>query len=251
MLSLTSHRRAGGPSFFAILFAYFTLVFFSAAGAKTLVLQSTGPSAKQYPPGRVLLEPLNVTLESGDRISLLDAKGTREIRGPATIRDKIPRTASGTTLPTWGELIGSQMRPAAAAVRGSPNRGEGLSQAQRPSTVQNSLWQIDPTVGGDWCIIEGALPEFWRKDIDRSTSLTITGPPGASGITHFQRGNNTAKWLSSAKAANGAPYSVQLGNSTKRQITIHSINLSNTLQKIAEELAKNHCYHQVAILLDD
>lgn len=77
----------------AMLAAVFGVLLLAAntASAKTIVIQSSGPSASSYPTGRVLQEPLSIDLRSGGTIKILDTAGTRVLTGPRKIRDANPR----------------------------------------------------------------------------------------------------------------------------------------------------------------
>ena len=71
---------------FASAMAGLGIAFLSVGvDAKTLVIHSTGPSAKAYPAGRMLDQSKAIVLESGDRLTLLDEKGTRVLKGPSSV----------------------------------------------------------------------------------------------------------------------------------------------------------------------
>ncbi|MEO7178433.1 MAG: hypothetical protein ABIW83_06285, partial [Allosphingosinicella sp.] len=66
------------------LLAAALLITASAATADILVVRSSGPSAKSFPPGRRLPESARISLKTSDQLIVLDGRGTRIIRGPGT-----------------------------------------------------------------------------------------------------------------------------------------------------------------------
>lgn len=53
-------------------------------GSGALIVQSTGPSAAQFPIGLSLDPAGRITLAAGDRVTVLDKSGTRVLTGPGT-----------------------------------------------------------------------------------------------------------------------------------------------------------------------
>lgn len=102
--------------------ACFTLLWSAAeVRARTVVLRSSGPSASRLPAGTLLQEPVFIRLERGDRLSVLDARGTRQFRGPRIIDDRKRRPSTADRLPSWEALTGDAPRPVAAVIRGFGN----------------------------------------------------------------------------------------------------------------------------------
>ena len=54
----------------------------ATAAANVLVVRSSGPSAKGYPPGKSLPDNARIALRSGDTLVVLSGSGTRTFRGP-------------------------------------------------------------------------------------------------------------------------------------------------------------------------
>src|SRR3954453_14040696 len=67
----------------AVILATATLVS-GTADAATLVVRSSGPSARALPPGRTIADGTPVSLQAGDVVTLLVATGTRILRGPGS-----------------------------------------------------------------------------------------------------------------------------------------------------------------------
>ena len=57
----------------------------AATGPTILVAQSVGPSAWIFPPGTKLEAGKPLVLKSGDRLTLVDGKGTRQLLGPGEV----------------------------------------------------------------------------------------------------------------------------------------------------------------------
>ncbi|MDQ4088435.1 MAG: hypothetical protein M3177_10575, partial [Pseudomonadota bacterium] len=56
----------------------------ASAAANVLVVRSSGPSTKSYPPGRSLPDNARIQLQAGDTVVLLSSAGTRTFRGPGS-----------------------------------------------------------------------------------------------------------------------------------------------------------------------
>src|SRR6476469_347283 len=56
-----------------------------AAVQAGVVVGSSGPSAKVYPVGKKLAPTDKVVLQNGDTLTVLDEKGTRVFKGPASV----------------------------------------------------------------------------------------------------------------------------------------------------------------------
>ena len=56
----------------------------AATGGSSIVVRASGPSAHDYPVGKSLANGSKIILRAGDSITLLDAHGSRTMRGPGT-----------------------------------------------------------------------------------------------------------------------------------------------------------------------
>lgn len=139
----------------------------SAAMADILVVRSTGPSAKGFPPGKRLPESARITLRPGDQLVVLDGRGTRVIRGPGTIAAGAPSAARvASAAPTV------QRRARIGAVRGVE------SGALRPP----SIWHVDVARSANICVADPSKLTLWRADSTAAFALDIGGPAaGRSG----------------------------------------------------------------------
>lgn len=57
-----------------------------SADAQGLVIRSSGPSAKEYPVGRMLPDGFGFVLRAGDRLTLLEKASTRVFKGPVSTK---------------------------------------------------------------------------------------------------------------------------------------------------------------------
>src|SRR5262245_7287326 len=72
------------------------------AAAQTIVVSSSGPSARTYPAGKTLAAGSRIVLAAGDTLTVLDSRGTRVLRGPLTLAAE---AAAATTNPSFAMLV--------------------------------------------------------------------------------------------------------------------------------------------------
>ena len=214
------------------------------AAARTVVLQSTGPSAGQFPPGRVLAEPLLIKLKRGDRVKVLDAQGTRDLTGPRAIDDRKRRNLSVRRLPTWEALTGGTIVARAAATR---DVGRAASPGPtQPLTEQDQLWAIDPSVGGSWCAPAGGLFGLWRRDTSGELGVTVTADEETASVI-FAAGQSVARWPT-FRAAHQR-YRFGLSSGEVHEATLHHLEIAGSASDLAADLTKRGCFQQLSILL--
>lgn len=214
------------------------------ANARTLVIHATGPTAKSYPPGRVLDEKIEIFLKQGDRLTLLDDQGTRQLRGPAIVRldARVKPLAFD-----WENLVGSNRRRTSGGVRSLGGSGSSEAVAQ-PQTMQNRLWQIDPTVSGDWCILDDKTVSFWRSDTSVDWKLDIEGGSKLASVV-WPRGRDTMDWPKAVPIKTNLKYTIYMSNRPKREVSFHKIVLGGSALALGQSLAANRCYQQLSVLL--
>jgi hypothetical protein len=169
-----------------------------AALANTIVISSSGPSAKSYPAGKSLAAGARIVLAAGDTMTVLDSRGTRTLRGPITTSAE---AAAATANPSFAALVATQNRRRA---RTGAIRGAG--EAAKPS----NLWYVDVSAGGTVCVADPATVQLWRPDMQKAATLTIAGE-GASGAASFPVGQNTTAWPASLPVAEGRSYTLSGG----------------------------------------
>jgi hypothetical protein len=250
----------------AILASIVGLSLFAAdtSSAKTIVIQSSGPSASRYPAGRVLSEPLSIDLRKGDSVKILDSAGTRVLTGPGKIRDAVPRTMANEKRVALANLMSAkaQRRSRTGAVRkveltetvASPLDGVSGSadlSANPETTSQNDLWVIDPLKAGSWCVQNMDAVELWRADNKDSENLTVTRDSGAREDARWPKGGNIIYWPANIPANDAERYFIQVGNGDGSYITLHDVGETDDMVELATALEANHCDTQFDMLLAD
>jgi hypothetical protein len=174
-----------------------------AASAQTVVISSSGPSARNYPAGKSLAAGSRIVLSAGDTLTVLDSRGTRTLRGPTSTTAE---AAATTANPSFASLVATQNRRRA---RTGAIRGTG--DAARPS----NLWHVNVTAEGPVCVTDPNAVRLWRPEMESASTLTITGESGASADAAFQVGQNVAAWPTSLPIADGQTYVLAGGGLTK------------------------------------
>lgn len=170
----------------------------SAALAETFVVRSLGPSARAYPAGKALASNARVTLKAGDSLTVLDAKGTRTLRGPGNF--SLAASSAARTNTSFTSLVSTQSRRRA---RTGASRNDG-KPAHAPS-----LWFVDVSKSATMCLAPGAPVTLWRADMTRPLALTLRNEAtGQSAPVSFAAGSNDARWPTAMPTAEGARYSL-------------------------------------------
>jgi hypothetical protein len=172
------------------------------AWANTIVVSSSGPSARSYPAGKSLAAGSRIVLAPGDTLTVLDSRGTRTLRGPVTTSAEAAATAAN---PSFAALVATQNRRRA---RTGAIRGAG--EAAKPA----NLWYVDASAGGTVCVVDPAAVQLWRPDMQQAATLTVAGD-GTSGSVAFPIGQNTAAWPANLPIAEGRSYTLSGGGLAK------------------------------------
>jgi hypothetical protein len=245
-----------GRSILVALFGASLCVTISAS-AKTIVIQSSGPSASRYPSGRLLQEPLSIDLRKGDILKILDAAGTRVLTGPTKIRDAAPRKIDSEKQLALKNLMFSknQRRSRTGAVRdvGSDATANGAIETPADSNAStlNDLWVVDPLTAGDWCVQNLDEVELWRADAENSANLTVVRTTGAREDARWPKGGSVTYWPANIPTNNGERYFVQVDNEEGNFITLHQVEKTDDIVELATALEARQCDVQFDILLAD
>jgi hypothetical protein len=242
-----SARQSGMKALLAGIAAAGTLALAGAAQAQSIVVRSTGPSAAQYPQGKRLPANASVTLRSGDRLTVLDRAGTRVISGPGsfTLNGSVNRDQTGSS--RIGNIIagGGAQRPRFGAVRGAPPSTMG-SMSQGP----DSVWYIDVTKGGSYCVADPRSLVLWRPNRDQPASGKLT--PLVGGRTQtvmWTAGSPLRQWPATLPVTSGATYTFSDPVGPTVRITIHVLPTVPTDQlELAGLLADQGCAAQLDVL---
>jgi hypothetical protein len=164
----------------------------TAAQAQSVVLRSTGPSAASYPQGKKLPANAKVTLRAGDKLTVLDKAGSRVLSGPGSFTLNGVVARDGGSSPKVGTVLaGGGVRARTGAVRGAP----GLAAVAQPATNgPDSVWYIDVSKGGAYCVTEPASLVLWRPNRaeEASGKLGVLGTKPVE-IT-WRKGNPLKQW---------------------------------------------------------
>ena len=208
----------------------------SAAIADTIVVRASGPSAKNYPPGRKLAESGALALQPGDVVTLLDAKGTRTLRGPGNFN-----VAAANAAPA-GLLDTKRVRRArTGAVRG------GVGQPGTPR--RPNLWLADVATPGALCVADPATLKLWRADTTRAATVQIAGG-GAQATASFAAGEAIAAWPAALPVRDGASYRVSAdGHPAEIRVALIDAGTAG-MDTIASTLIAHGCTAQLDLLVD-
>jgi hypothetical protein len=210
----------------------------ASAAANVLVVRSSGPSAKGFPPGRSLPDNARIQLSAGDTVVVLDSRGTRTFRGP------------GTFSPAAAVQAGAQ------TVQGSNGRrariGAVRSAAIVPTATPTTIWDVDASQSGTMCLASSSGVRLWRPDSSQASIVTVTGPNGASQAVEWPAGASTVPWPASVPITSGAQYQLrQAGSPVASRILVKTLESRPTdIQAVAEALIRNECREQLDLLVD-
>lgn len=157
----------------------------SGAALAAIVVASSGPSAKQFPAGRKLDDNQTITLQAGDSVTVLDARGTRVLRGAGTF--KASDAAGQNRSSTFAALTrqrGSQ-RVRTGAVRNAGPDGKLMSP---------NLWFVDLSKSGTICVVDGNPVHAWRADAAKTATYRVATTGGATSALSFGAGSMVAAW---------------------------------------------------------
>lgn len=202
----------------------------TSALAGVLIVRAAGPSAKNYPPGKMLPDSAKVSLQNGDTLMLLAASSAETLHGPGTF----PVGTSG------GQAL------ALAADRRS--RFSAMRSGDIPQNP--SPWNLDVTQSGKMCVADPTKLMLWRPQSDEPAKLTISGG-GQKQVVDWPLGKATVAWPAALKVASGSDYDLELqGSSDRSNVSFVAVTVAPTqLQPAAQVLIENGCNNQLDTLL--
>ena len=208
----------------------------TAAAANVLVVRSSGPSAKSYPPGRSLPDNARITLQANDSVVILANGATRTFRGP------------GNFSPTGAVQAGTRTVATADGRRARIGAVRNAGLVPRSPTI----WHVDATQSGTFCLATTSEVNLWRPDATQAASLTITGPGGESQTIDWPAGQAVISWPASVGIADGGEYRLrQAGVAVPTRITFQTLTTQPTdLQAVAQALIANDCAEQLNVLVE-
>ena len=214
----------------------------SVAAADTIVVRASGPSAKSYPPGRKLAESGALALQPGDVVTLLDAKGTRTLRGPGNFNVAAANAAPGGGVALAALLDTKRVRRArTGAVRGNVGAG---GTPRRPN-----LWLADVATPGALCVADAANLRLWRADATRAATVQIAGE-GAQATANFAAGEAMAAWPAALPVRNGGAYRLSdEGRTAEIHVALVDAGAAG-MDSVASTLIAHGCTAQLDLLVD-
>jgi len=174
-------------------------VVMPGTAAAEVVVASSGPSAGQFPVGKKLAASEQITLKTGDTVTVLGSAGTRVISGAGNHRVGARGAAKRSTFATL-----TRQRDAArvrtGAVRGDLTGG--------PVTRSN-LWQVDVTRSGTMCITDGMAVQLWRPATDSAPTYMVGNAAANHMHVAFAEGSTSTDWnLAQMPVEDGASYTI-------------------------------------------
>ena len=212
----------------------------TAAAANILVVRSSGPSAKAYPPGRSMPPNARITLRQGDTIVLLDGRGTRTLRGPGSFAAGAAAqvtTRSALTVNNNGRI------GRVGASRGTPD------EIRSPS-----IWHIDVSRSATVCVADPRNVILWRPNATRTVNLSIapTGNAASARTFAWTAGQTTIAWPNDLAVANDAEYRLSVeGVAVPTRLKFRVLPAAPTgLDAQAQAFIQNGCQAQLDVLIE-
>lgn len=179
------------------------VVVADAAHAQAVVIRSSGPSAGAYPQGRKLPAGATVSLRAGDSVTVVDKAGSRVLSGPGnyTLNSQVNRDG-GT------QLSGLMSRGGGARSRTGAVRGAGTAPAPEGPASPDSVWYIDVSKGGTYCVADPAALVLWRPNREEEGTGRLLAADGTLADVTWKRGNALKLWPSTTlPVVDGQSYS--------------------------------------------
>lgn len=212
-----------------------------AAAQAGVVVASSGPSAKTYPVGKKLAPADKVVLQPGDTLTVLDEKGTRVFRGPATVSLAASATADRSSAFALLTRQRSAQRVRTGAVRDSL-----VGPVSRPN-----LWYVDVRQSGPMCLADPTEVRLWRP-VSTGEGFYAIEPVGAKTTAKaaFGDGEMLTVWdLSRAPVTDGARYVVAGKDGSSSEITFRVLDsVPATADELASALIAKGCTSQLEVL---
>lgn len=211
----------------------------AAASADILVVRSSGPSAKSFPPGKSLPETSRITLQANDKLVVLDGRGTRELKGPGTFTPAGPAQAASRTAALGG--IGTPQRRA----RIGAVRSVGVNQPKNPN-----IWRVDVAKSSNVCLADPQNVTLWRADASKPVTLTVAGN-GTTKTISWAAGESMLAWPEDLAIKEGTDYRLSWGGSGRSDLKFKTLPSKPVgLEEMASSLIRNDCQAQLDLLIE-
>lgn len=212
----------------------------SMAAANILVVRSAGPSAKSYPPGRSLPDNVRIALKANDTLVLLDARGTRTLRGPGAF------TPGGPAQVSQRSAIGS-------IASGGPQRRARIGAVRNAGVIPRSptIWHVDVTQSSTFCLADRNVM-LWRPEAGDTVTLTVAPPSGPPQTMEWPAGQPTLAWPSQVRIADGTEYRLSwTGGEAPTRLRFKTLATAPAdVPGVAAALIGNGCQAQLDLLVE-
>jgi hypothetical protein len=218
----------------------------TVASAEALVVRSSGPSAKAYPPGKAIPDNSRIILKANDQLVILDNKGTRTLTGPGNFSPAQPSAPVASSGSTFAALVSqrSERRARIGAVRGTPPMT--AAEINQPPNV----WFVDVNRGATVCAADPSVLSLWRADPAQPASTTLTDATGATATIDWRAGQATAAWPMTVPAASGAYTITGAAGTPAKSMTVVKLDSDpQDINALAAILVQNKCEAQLDLLL--
>ncbi|TVV70799.1 hypothetical protein [Sphingomonas solaris] len=216
----------------------------AGASAETLVVRSSGPSMKAYPPGKALADSARIVLKPNDQVVILDGRGTRTLKGPGTFSPTLATDRPADLRATFADVSGRRARP--GAVR-------GVTVANTATAKSPNIWFVDIGRSSTQCVTDPARVILWRPDRAGESTLTISSAAGGSATVKWAAGDSTQSWPATLPVTAGAKYRLSWpGAAAPTTLTFALLgpNPTTGLEGMASALIKNGCEAQLDLLIE-
>jgi hypothetical protein len=214
------------------LLAGFGLAMLSSAAlaANVIVVRSSGPSAKVYPPGKTIAGSSKIALMPGDSLTLIGSSSARTLRGPGTF----PASATGSE--------------SLAMVANRRSRFGALRSADYPQNP--NPWNVDISKGGKICVVDAETLMLWRPYSTDATQLRIMPASGAAQTIDWAEGQATMRWPAQLPIADGSQYKLEVEGADPVPVSFVRVNSApEDMVAAAQALIEKGCDSQLDALV--
>lgn len=202
----------------------------SSASAAIIVVRAVGPSAAQYPVGKSLPDGASVRLRGGDTLVLLDAKGSRTLKGPGIF----PAAANGS-----GAGVSSF-----SALMASASGRRGRVGAVRPPPQPRQLWQASSDKSETFCFVSPSGVLIRRENIADAKTITVSDlATGKTAPVRFAAAQQIVEWPSAVPLVSGNRYRIGTAETVMKQIAAGA-----SFADLGSTLIQNGCMTQLDAL---
>ena len=216
------------------------------ASAATLVVRSSGPSAKSYPAGKQLADSSKIALKAGDQVVILDSRGTRTLKGPGIFSPTLPSNQASDSRETFAQVSSRRARP--GATRGVQPAAPAATTGRSPN-----IWFVDAERSATVCVADPSAVTLWRPEGGPMTTATLTqvGSNKAETVQWLQ-GQSKRPWPASLPVTDGAQYRIAWeGQPTPTELRFALLGPTTSgLEDMASKLITRGCTAQLDLLIE-